>query len=228
MGVQNGFCCGKPTQPCHLEHLEPMSAKHLEEEPSSRKSKPWRLFQSLTCVIVTSNASELPWDDGDNKIVWWSTEVSSSNNCFIPFWYSPWTTKFIVAICSQLGKLKLRIQWLLQTTPKNIPKGTECYTWCCVKRHWWAKKRSQKTPVKRVARQTVKPNPKNWGLFWEMECTQNPIRRMVLLNPSHLETSTQSFVQPRCNIQGHGMSLLKCCTEDMTLYSDTSQGDVYM
>lgn len=140
----------------------------------------------------------------------------------------PWTTKFIVAICSQLGKLKLRIQWLLQTTPKNIPKGTECYTWCCVKRHWWAKKRSQKTPGKRVARQTVKPNPKNWGLFWEMECTQNPIRRMVLLNPSHLETSTQSFVQPRCNIQGHGMSLLKCCTEDMTLYSDTSQGDVYM
>lgn len=85
MGVQNGFCCGKPTQPCHLEHLEPMSAKHLEEEPSSRKSKPWRLFQSLTCVIVTSNASELPWDDGDNKIVWWSTEVSSSNNCFIPY-----------------------------------------------------------------------------------------------------------------------------------------------
>ena len=66
---QNGFCFGKPTQPCHLEHLEPMSAMHLEEEPSSRKSKPWRLFQSLTCVIVTSNASELPWDDGDNKTI---------------------------------------------------------------------------------------------------------------------------------------------------------------
>ena len=111
----------------------------------------------------------------------------------------------LVAICSDNWGNLPRIQWLLKLTPKTSQRVLNA------------------TPdaVLSVTGEPRNALRKHLASEWQVKPSNQ--------TPRIEDTSTQSFGQPpRYNIQGHGMSLLKCCTKDMTLYSDTSQGDVYM